>query len=101
MSKTVQFANSGSIDGARVKIAVYARIDFDLPVEIWEEIEDSFAYCWNNIIGIRGQINENQLETYVYNHLKAKKYIFEIEKVIIIVGIIDDYLNMTGGYLPE
>ena len=101
MSKTVNFANKGSIDGARVKVAVYSRIDFELPDEIWDEIENSFSYCWNNVIGIRGPVYENQLETYVYIHLKSKNYIFEIEKVIKIVSIINDYINMTGGYLPE
>ena len=101
MSKTINFANEGSIDGKRAKTAVYSRIDFELPVEIWNEIEIAFADCWNNIIGLRGQIYENQLESYVYNHLKTKRIILDIEKVIIIVDIISDYIRMTRGYLDK
>ncbi len=101
MSKTINFANEGSIDSIRVKAAVYNRIDFELSEEIWEEIDYGFAECWNNEIGLRGLINEGQIEKFIYNHLKKKKIIFEYVKVEEIVKIIFDYINMTGGYLKE
>lgn len=60
MTKTVQFAKSGEIDPAKVKSAVYIRIDFDLPEWIWDKIDNAFGECWNKEIGLRGWVHEGQ-----------------------------------------
>ena len=101
MSKTINFSNDGQIDPMHVKAAVYNRIDFELPEETWEEIDNGFAECWNNEIGIRGWIHEGQIEKFIYNYLKEKKIIFDYPKIEQIVKIIFDYIKMTGGYLKE
>ena len=101
MSKIKNFSNDGNIDPIRVKATVYNRIDFELPEEIWEEIDNGFAECWNNEIGIRGWIHEGQIEKFIYNYLKEKKIIFDYTKVEQIVKIIFDYINITGGYLKD
>lgn len=101
MSETIIFSKEGTIDPIRVKSAVYGRIDFELSEEAWEEINYSFAECWNDVIGLRGQVYEHQIEIYVYNHLKENRIIFDIEKVVQIVAIMTDYIRMTRGYLDE
>ncbi len=101
MSKTVNFSNEGSIEAARVKAAVYNRIDFELPEVIWDEIDAAFAECWNNEIGIRGWIDDGQIEHFIYKYLKKRKIIFEYPKVDQIVKVMLDYINMTGGFLKE
>ena len=47
MGKVVKFSNDGKIDPDRVKIAVYNRIDFELPEDLWNKIDSLFAQCWN------------------------------------------------------
>ena len=101
MSKTKNFSNDGSIDPIRVKTTVYNRIDFELPEETWVEIDNGFAECWNNEIGIRGWVHEGQIEKFIYNHLKKRNILFEYAKVEQIVKIMLDYIKMTGGYLKE
>ena len=81
MGKVVSFSNKGQIDPTKVKVAVYNRIDFELPQNYWEEIDDAFRECWNVEIGIRGWVHERQIEDYIYNHLKIMGIIFEYEKV--------------------
>lgn len=76
---------------------IFNRIDFELP----EEISFSFVECWSDVIGLRGTVYEYQIESYIYNNLKANRIIFDIEKVVKIVGIMTDYIRMTGGYLDE
>ena len=99
--KTINFTNEGEIKSSKVKVAVYSRIDFDLPEDLWDKIDDLFAECWNDVIGLRGAIYENQIEQYIYNGLKKEKIIFPYDKVSKIVGIIFDYIKMTGGFLKE
>jgi hypothetical protein len=101
MAKTINYSNEGEIKSSKVKIAVYNRIDFDLPENLWYKIDNLFAEYWNDIIGLRGVIYENQIEQYVYNGLKKERIIFSYDKVAKIVGIIHDYIKMTGGYIKE
>ncbi len=99
MTKTINFSNEGEINSSRVMAAVYNRIDFELPENIWQEIDLGFAECWNNEIGLRGWIHEGQIESFISKHLKKKRIIFDFEKVERIVGIIFEYIQMTGGFL--
>jgi len=101
MSKVVKFSNDGHIDSDRVKSAVYNRIDFELAEDLWDKIDSLFAQCWNNEIGIRGYVYENQIEEFIYNGLKKENIILPYEKVSKIVSMIYDYISLTGGFLNE
>lgn len=46
-----------TIDSERVKCAVYNRIDFDLPEEVWKEIDEAFGVCWNEVIGFGNEVD--------------------------------------------
>ena len=100
-TKTVCFSKSGEIDPERVKQAVLSQINFVLPENIWNEIDTAFGECWNNEIGIRGWVHENQIENYINEHLRKKKILFEYEKIEIITKIIHEYLKKIGAYLDE
>lgn len=101
MTKTIQFAKSGYIDPDKVKIAVYNRIDFELPDLLWDKISNAFGECWNNEIGLRGWIHEGQIEKFIYEKLKADNILFDFQRIEEIVQIIFDYIEMTGGFLDE
>lgn len=101
MSKIVKFANYGFIDPEKVKAAVYSRIDFELPENIWENIDAGFAECWNNVIGLRGWIYEDQIEKFVFRYLQNHNILLEYSKVEKVVSIIYSYISMTGGLLDD
>ena len=94
-------SQGGEIDPELVKQAVYSQIDFVLPEHIWDEIDTAFGECWNNEIGIGGWIYENQIETYIYEHLKKMKILFEYEKIEVITEIIFKHFNDIGAYMDE
>lgn len=93
--------DTGVIDRNRVKIAVYNRIKFDLPIAIWEVIDTAFGDYWNNVIGFGNYIDVEETVNYIDNQLKKKKIMFSYGKLEHIVNIIYDYIEMTGGFLDE
>lgn len=101
MTKTIQFAKSGSIDPEKVKTAVYNRIDFDLPEWLWDKIDSSFGECWNEEIGLRGWVHEGQMEKFIYKKLQDESILFDYVKIERIVKIIYDYIEMSGGFLDD
>ncbi len=101
MAKSIRFSNKGEIDPQKVKNAVFNRIDFALPESIWDEIDNGFRICWNDEIGLRGWIYEREIEKSIYNHLKSCKILIEYDKLEKIVGIMLDYIEMSGGFLKE
>lgn len=93
--------DTGIIDKDRVKIAVYNRIKFELPIIIWEAIDTAFDDYWNNVIGFGRYVSFEETVDYIDNQLKKKKIIFSYSKLEHIVNIIYDYIEMTGGFLEE
>lgn len=90
-----------TISPKRVKMAVYNRIDFELSEEFWEEIDTAFAECWNEVIGYGNDVYKETIVGYIVGHLKRKRIMLSVDKVDRIVGIILDYIKMTGGFLDE
>ena len=43
--------DTGSINVDRVKVAVYNRIEFELPIIIREAIDTAFGNYWNDVLG--------------------------------------------------
>ena len=101
MEKIIRFSNEGEIDPLKVKIAVYSRIDFALPESFWDEIDNGFRICWNEEIGLRGWIYEGEIEKSIGNYLKNQKILIDDDKIEKIVGIMLDYIEMSGGFLNE
>lgn len=89
------------INPETVKKAVYNRIDFELPEHIWEEIDEAFGQYWNNVIGKFGEIDTYGTVNFIADYLKKQHILFQFEKLIFIIDIIWDYLEMTGGFLSD
>lgn len=101
MTIVIAFSNDGEIDPEKVKNAVYSRIDFNLPEDVWDEIDNGFRNVWNNEIGLRGWIYEGVIEKSIHNHLKSCKILIDLEKLEKIVAIILDYIRISGGFLED
>lgn len=89
------------ISPEQVKKAVYNRIDFKLPEEIWEEIDEAFGVCWNKVIGFGNEVDPEFVVDFIAAHLKKKHILLGFEKVKDIVSIILDYIEMTRGFLDD
>ena len=73
INKTKYLFNNGDvIDKNKVKLAVFNRIDFLLSRKIYEEIDKAFEHCWNNEIGLGGDIYEGFIEKYIFKALVNK-----------------------------
>lgn len=100
--KTKPLFNKGvEIYSEDVQSAVFNRIDFRLTDKIYREIDKAFAQCWNNEIGLGGEVYEGFIEKFVYDALIEKKMLIEYSRVEKIVGIMLDYIKMTGGFLKD
>ena len=56
--------DTGSINADRVKVAVYNRIKFELPIIIWEAIDTAFSNYWNDVIGFGNYVNFEETVNY-------------------------------------
>ena len=87
------------IDPELVQCWVYTLIDFAIPEFIWDEIESAFRNCWNNQIGFGGLINNSQIEICIQDQLMRQHILFDNEKLIKVVKLILEYIELTGGFL--
>lgn len=90
-----------SIDPGKVKKAVYARIDFPLPESTWEAIDHAFGDCWNNVIGIGGDIYFDQIFDFVNGHLKKRHILLLPDNLARVLTIMLDHIEMIGGFLDD
>lgn len=71
---------------------VYNQIEFDLPVEIWFEIDEAFDNHWNTI-PMGDDIYIDDIEKAISIHLKKKRIMLDYEKIKIIVMIMLNYIK--------
>lgn len=90
-----------TIDAERVKRAVYNRIDFELPKEVWTEIDGAFRVCWNEIIGFGNEVDRTEVINYVVDWLRKRKVMILESRLTRILDIMFDYIKMVGGFLDE
>lgn len=89
------------IDPERVKRAVYNRIDFELPEEVWKEIDEAFGVCWNEVIGFGNEVDRTEVINYVADWLRKRKVMILESRLTRILDIMFEYIKMTGGFLDE
>lgn len=58
-----------TISAEETKQAVYSRINFELPLEIWEEIVSAFGTYWNRI-GFGNEIDFDTMTKVISQFLK-------------------------------
>ena len=97
-SKDLQDEPKGKIDPSKIKRAVYNRIDFPLPDSTWEEINDAFGDCWNNVVGT---FTPKMFLDYIDKRLREKKIFLSLEQLKRILWVMFDYIEMVGGVFDE
>lgn len=90
-----------TIDSERVKCAVYNRIDYDLPEEVWKEIDEAFGVCWNEVIGFGNEVDRTEVINYVADRLRKRKVMILESRLTRILDIMFDYIKMVGGFIDE
>lgn len=70
--------DTGSINADRVKVAVYNRIKFELPIIIWEVIDTAFSNYWNDVIGFGNYVNFEETVNYIDHQLKKRRLCFRM-----------------------
>lgn len=85
-----------TIDAERVKRAVYNRIDFELPKEVWTEIDGAFRVCWNEIIGFGNEVDRTEVINYVVDWLRKRKVMILESRLTRILDIMFDYIKMVA-----
>lgn len=100
-NNTRRLFKDGYINPENVKSAVFNRIKFPLTEKNWNEIDEAFGQCWNDEIGLGGDVYTDFIAQYISNSLTQKKILIEYSRVEKIVEIILDYIKMTGGYMDE
>jgi hypothetical protein len=100
-NNTRRLFKDGYINPENVKSAVFNRIKFPLSEKIWNQIDEDFGRCWNDEIGLGGDVDADFIAQYIFDSLTQKKILIEYSRVEKIVEIILDYIKMTGGYMNE
>lgn len=70
--------DTGSINADRVKVAVYNRIKFELPIIIWEAIDTAFSNYWNDVIGFGNYVSFEETVNYIDHQLKKRRLCFRM-----------------------
>jgi len=77
--------------------AVLNGIDFELPENIWDAIDDAFGYYWNVEVGYGGWTDLNSAVSSVSNWLQKEHIIFSFDKIVTIVDVMFDWIEQIPG----
>ena len=76
-------------------------IDFELPYEIWDAIDDAFGYYWNVEVGYGGWPDLNSAVSSISNWLQKEHIIFSIDKIVTIVNVMFDWIEQVPGAILD
>ena len=76
-------------------------IDFDLPEQIWDAIDDAFGNYWNIEVGYGGWPDLNSAVSSISNWLQKKNIIFSIDKIVTIVNVMFDWIEKIPGAILD
>jgi uncharacterized protein YpuA (DUF1002 family) len=80
---------------------VKENVDFTLTDSQWNIINDVFAECWNEHIGVEGDIYTKDIIDYIKNGLKKHGMLIPDEHVVKIVNVILDFLSKVPGAIIQ
>lgn len=76
---------------------VLSKIDFELPDEIWDEINEGFAYYWDEEVGIGNDVYFGDACVSVQRHLDSAGILFPYDKLGEIMEILFDFIEQIHG----
>lgn len=81
---------------------VLSQIDFELPNEIWEIINEGFGKYWNEEVGFGNYADFDDSCRFIFNHLVSANILFPYDKLEIIMNILYDFIEqIPGAFLDE
>lgn len=80
---------------------VMENVDFTLTDSQWIAINDVFAECWNEHIGVGSDVYANDIIGYVQDGLKEQDMLIPDEHVVKIVNVILDFLSKVPGAIIQ
>ena len=77
------------------------RIGFVLPYHLWMEINDAFAYFWNEVIGENGDVYEEAMFVSIRDYLKNDLFFCPDELLQEIVTAIKEFILTIPGVIIQ
>ena len=72
-------------------------INFELPENVWDAIDDAFGNYWNVEVGYGGWPDLNSAVRSISNWLKKEHIVFPVDKIADIVNIMFDWIEQIPG----
>ena len=81
---------------------VLIKIDFELPDEIWYEINECFSYYWDEEVGFGNDIYFDSACQSIQKHLNSVGILYPYDKLGIILEILFNFIGQIPGvFLDE
>jgi hypothetical protein len=81
---------------------VLSNIDFELPDEIWYEINEGFSFYWDEEVGFGNDVYFDSACQSIQKHLNSVGVLYPYDKLGIILEILFDFIGQIPGvYLDE
>lgn len=77
------------------------RIGFVLPYHLWMEINDAFAYFWNEVVGENGDVYEEAMFVSIRDYLKNDLFFCPDELLQEIVTAIKEFILTIPGVIIQ
>ena len=85
---------SGAFSSEVMHNVVLNGIDFELPDNIWDAIDDAFGNYWNIEVGYGGWPDFNSAVRSISNWLLKEHIIFSLDKIATIVNVMFDWIEL-------
>lgn len=81
---------------------VLSKIDFELPDEIWYEINEGFSYYWDEEVGFGNDVYFDSACQSIQKHLYSVGILYPYDKLGIILEILFNFIGQIPGvFLDE
>lgn len=81
---------------------VLSKIDFELPDEIWYEINEGFSYYWDEEVGFGNDVYFDSACQSIQKHLYSVGILYPYDKLEIILEILFNFIGQIPGvFLDE
>ena len=81
---------------------VLSKIDFELPDDIWDEINEGFANYWDNEVGLGNDVYFDSACVSIQQHLASVRILLPYDKIAAIMEILFNFIKqIPGAFLDD
>lgn len=84
-----------------MRMVVLSKIDFELPDEIWNKINEEFAHYWDVEVGYGNFLDYNDACSSIDRYLKRNMLFFSFDKLVRIIEIMLDFIGKIPGAILD